>query len=152
MNQVYVIVLEVDNVRAAKAYAKGLADLDEIYDQLLIKAAQRDAERNALMEAEKAVQAAKEAYYESIGKLIHFSDRPFHFMFPYKSRSVFCVQDIRLQLEGKKKMAEMAISSFRLTESDVHMMIRWEDGSEVEYLKDIYLGIKTIDKAKTVVS
>jgi hypothetical protein len=154
----YIVVIEVDNKRAAAAYQKGLADLELIWPQLMERAASIDAKRRADYEkrkekAEKDDREARDARqryetamevwrakslmfrgpapeYPGCGMLLPSS---LYVNPPSSLRSLY--ESVRHELQQKFNLAEAAISSFRMPEYEVQRMIAWEDGSRVEGLK-----------------
>jgi hypothetical protein len=165
----YVIVI-VDNKRALAAYQKGMDDLDLIWPQIEAYCKEVDepvqkqfeAEMKALHEINVAHTKEVEEYrrlmkiYEQQSSrtflpfdrkpikptyphypVLRTPDLPFLWMKRFKS--------IRAELKHMHGLAGAAITPYRMTETRVNEMIRWEDGSEIDEIK------RTISMAKEFV-
>lgn len=155
----FVIVVEVDHLRAQAAYRKGMDELNLIWPQLMAYAEAVDGPRNErIRKSRDDYEHAMNAYFERMaeharrvsewehGGMFRGSrpsmdidlmlDRPSP---SYASDSTDAhrrfYESIRNELKRKYDLANAAISSYRMTESQVQEMVAWEDGSKVERLK-----------------
>jgi len=150
----FVIVVEVDNKRAAAAYQKGLDDLDRIWDQLMLYAEQMDAPLNAVRDAELARleddERAFKAYLEDLKRWRTssiWSSEPepqmpamprmwSHFDFYSKDRYRNSYISVRAELQHLANVAGAAIGPYRMTEHQIREMVGWEDGSRIALMKE----------------
>jgi hypothetical protein len=156
----FIIVVEVDHLRAQSAYRKGMDELNLIWPQLMVYAESVDGPRN------ERVRKGREDYEEQMNRYFQRMDehnkrvnewerggmfrgpRPsmdIDMMFdrprlPYSfdridmKRSSY--ESVRKELKRKADIANAAVSPYRMTESQVHEMVAWEDGSRIERLKN----------------
>lgn len=152
----FVIVIEVDNKRAAAAYHRGVFDLELIWPQIEKYAAAADHRRSA-EEARKEAEydVARAIYLESMdayrrsmdawrSRPTLFRGRPPRFsvprppippsMFLSHSESGF-YKSMRGELHRMANLAQAAQGPFLMTEHQVAAMIAWEDGSRIEQIK-----------------
>jgi len=158
MSNQFIIVIEVDNVRAAAAYQKGLEDLNIVWPQLMVYADKQDTakqiEYNAKLlkheQKQKVYQDSWDNYYTAVKeweeKTIFRGSRPespdyyFPIMPPYPPPSVTgYYRSIKIELQDKANLANAATSPYRMTENQVKEMIAWENGERIE---EIMQGIK----------
>lgn len=161
----FVIVIEADNVRARKAYQKGLDDLDRVLPQLLVVAQRQDDEARRkreekqakeLQEQQKEMDEMRE-WFKASAALAKWEasscwtrgDRPvvppepwhypriryYEYPLPEHKQSLL---SIRSQLKHMLDVAAAAIGPYRMTEHQVARMVEWEDGSEIERLQLAY--------------
>lgn len=143
-----IIVIEVDNKRAAAAYRKGWEDLDRVMPQLLAATQAQDAE--VIKQYQQAFAAwgvrkpkaptvrrsfgrqevVEPNYFEQFGHLRQRPQRP-------RLRKG-ALESVREELKHLLNIAEATTAPYQMTEHQVRKMVAWEDGSEVEYLQRYY--------------
>ena len=159
----FIIVIEVDNVRAREAYAKGLHDLDMVMPQLMLKARERDdSTHQRIQEIQDKIDEKERVNSEYISAMNEWrasnrftrgeepkdpeaNDYGSHLYMMYQSISMLdpdgnksSLNSIRAELKEKLDLASAAIGPFRMTEHQVKEMVAWEDGSRIEQLKKAY--------------
>lgn len=152
--EVFVIVVEVDHLRARAAYRKGMDDLQEIWPAVMQYAEKLDAES-----AERAIKRREErakeqaAYHEGLlayqkdmvkwqaaifkGPMPSYPLEPLsYYSWDYPGSSqVLSYQTTMSTLKAKLELAEAAQGPFKMTEHDVASMIAWENGTRVADIK-----------------
>lgn len=142
MNNVYVIVIDVDNVRATAAFKKGMEDLDRLWGQLVVYCANKQAIAKEKYDKEKlkydvdyeAYQLEMKAYrdwsYSMKGSVPNLP------MFPYvpptPRHPIRGYESVKAQLEHMYNVASSAIGPYRMTEHQVEEMIGWENGKTID--------------------
>lgn len=153
MTKEFIIVIEVDNIRAAAAYGKGLDDLAVVWPQLMFFAEKEDKEHQIKYDAllanykkEKLQYEQADAYYDQAvkeweNKKIFQGSRPIRpeWQYPYFPDLVHYsfvryYNSIRNELQDKFNIANAACTPYRMTEYQVKEMITWEDNSKIESL------------------
>lgn len=141
----FVIVLEVDNVRAARAYSGALAAFDAKMPDMRASAEQRDRNCRAVKEAQRALHdsVAPKPVRNWRGRVTNHTEIMLHesrapMVYP-SSPHTESLLSIRHDLAYMSKLASAAVGPFRMTERQVADMIAWEDGSQLEHLERTYL-------------
>lgn len=150
----YIIVVDVDNVRAAKAFRKGYEDLLRLWPQIeavnLItsEARRKEDEEEAERYRKEKEQFDKEmkAYLE--WKPSFFNPRPTMPLPVHSSRWYYRsintnynwflsnYESVRDDLKHCLNVAEAAVGPYRMSEHQVQAMVEWEDGSRIDAIKN----------------
>lgn len=127
----YVIVIEVDNTDAVTKYTEGLRSLDAIWGRVTREAERLDALELAEFEASETdfKRQFKDDHARLIAKMYGT-----HRRFFIQKHHMLGLLGERSDLEHKLSLAKTAISPFRMTEGDVHLMNRWGSGERVSQL------------------
>lgn len=159
----YIIVVDVDNVRAAKAYRKGYEDLLRLWPQIEAMNAVKAAESRKEWEADEALRLKRREEYNAALAEYHLaskayeawtpklfgSERPPYPCRPYNldlfyvpsytnsnhDRFLRLYESIRRDLKHMMDVAEAATGPFRMTEHQITEMVRWEDGTRIDWVK-----------------
>lgn len=153
--EVFVIVVEVDHLRARAAYRKGMDDLQEIWPAVMEFAESLDAaqlKRIQALEAklkqeQEAYKTALRQYNKDFAKweLSVFKGAPP--LKPYDPTVYYdsswdlgvsykrSYESTMTSLKSKLDLAEAAQGPFKMTEHDVAAMIAWENGTRVADIK-----------------
>lgn len=152
--EVFVIVVEVDHLRARAAYSKGLQDLEQIWPAVMEYAAKTDDFARQKKEEQKKREAEEDAKYnaafaqyldnlkawESSFIKGRYPMAPFNpaIYRPYglwEVNTASSYQSIKTSLTTKLNLAEAAQGPFKMTEYDVAEMIGWENGTRIDGIK-----------------
>jgi hypothetical protein len=133
----FVIVIEADNKRAFAAYSKGLDDLDRVMPQLMLVADERDKAATERYEKAKAEYEAKLLAFRKCRGVFALHEWPIEPWRPALARDY--LESVRRNLVHMRDVAAASMGPYRMTEWQVDAMVGWEDGSEVERLKERYL-------------
>ena len=154
----HVIVIEVDNKRAAAAYQKGLEELDLIWGQLEAwavgmkkkqeedyekKLAEWDRKKERLDAKEKEVWVRR---WWSFGLKIYDADASLWnatkdnylaHIWPDPSfiDHVKEINSLRQELVDMKTLSQVAIAPLRITKQKVKEMVAWENGERIDLIK-----------------
>lgn len=150
----FVIVVEVDNKRARAAYAKGMADLDLIWPQLMASAERIDDVRRTAAEERKAKRKAEAEKYKrevaewenacswlrgekpSMPLSLYYGQYPADYFDWHHTTQRQVYESIRDELRQKFNLADCATQAFRMTEDQVTEMVKWENGTRIDALKN----------------
>lgn len=161
MSPNYIIVIEVDNKRAALAYLTGMRHLDAAWPQLLAGATDADKaesdEHEALMLKYKAEMEEWEQMKANQGPpaiprfyAFSWSAKPIPpanpvrpepirpYCFP-RTTAVARLYKIRRDLRHMVNVSTAAVAPFRITEWALETMLKWESGQHVQDLVDRYI-------------
>lgn len=157
MNEKFVIVVEVCNKRALTAYTKGLTELNLIWPQLSVHAAQMDLLADAQHEVWIAWRNRQRDRSRMAARDLEIdSDLPSREPFPIAREDVVMKLDgdsyvrnayiarYKSIYEDLKRMADVAgvaLGPFRMTQMHVNELIGWESGSRIQELKDECLSV-----------
>ncbi len=166
MSDKFIIVIEADNKRAHAAYLKGLKDLEVIWPQIVAFCEEEHAENLAQYAEQQKIRDKKYTQLKQISdeyerQLTHWQNsstwcrgpRPigpypcsimddiWAYFYASPTNNISKYLSIRAELQDMANLAGCAISSFRMTEYKVKEMIKWEDGSRIEEIKQECLKI-----------
>ena len=160
MSPNYIIVIEVDNKRAAFAYQTGRRDLEAAWPRLIAGATAMDKAVDDEHEARMATYQAELADWVKLKDEHDNAEVPRKHLFsawsrpklpkkplpsapirPYsypRTSKVSALYKIRRDLIHMVNVATIAVAPFRITEWALETMLKWERGEHVQDLLDTY--------------